>query len=425
MSRGKLAFPNWAMGQVLLPEQFQAQQEAVLAHIAVRAELSGLPDYGLARLAIDETLLAAGSLSIERLTCLFASGLLIDVPGNAVLSNANLDAVKLDRVSLYLHVHNEVIDATDLVRYEDDPRSVRRVIYRAELSLAARLDDARESVKLMELIRRDRQWRLGPYVPPLLRIGPSSSPFLRETLVGAQRSIRSVEAQLARRIKDAFLGREQVAELRRVQAAAVRVLALLADHGVGDEPQRKVSLHPYLVFSALRDFYLEASLLPDHTHQNLGVVRYRHDDLGGCFTELCRGLDGTLDGSTLSRNRLEFERRASWWIAGPFPDGLAEASTVYLIVKSRTGEPLSLEGVKLASPRRIDEVYTRALSGVPLLPMNPTSSAAFAQIYGQDALIYEVGTRDPEWGLAARDSELCFPAWRDLETVSAALVWGA
>ena len=431
----KLAFPGWVMGQVLLPEQFQAQQEVISAQLALRAELTGLPAYGLARLALDETLLATGALRIERLTYAFASGLLVDVPGNAILTNANLasadlDALETNRTTLYLHVRNEVTDASDLTRYEDDPRSVRRVIYQVELSLAAQLDDARESVKLLELARKDERWCLASYSPPLLRTGTRASPFLREVVAACQQTVWAVEAQLARRIKDAFLGREQVAELRRVRAAAHRVLALLGDHGVGEEPSSVVALHPYLVFSSLRDFYLEAATLQE---RNFAAIRYRHDALAECFELLRRGLESTLGSDSLSTNRLEFERRESWYVAGPFPEGLREAKEVFLIVKAnsqpgvdsvKSRDSVSLEGVKLASPRRVDEVYTRALAGVPLRTMSAASSASFAQIYGHDAVYYAIETDDPEWRLALRDEGICFPAWRDLEAVSAVLVWG-
>lgn len=420
----KLAFPAWAMGQVLLPEQFQAQQEALLAHVGVRAALSGLPAYGLARLELNEDLLATGALSVERLTYLFSSGLLIDTPGNAVLNNANLGELTDDSASIYLHIHNDVTDATDLLRYVDDPRSVTRVIFRAELSLAARLDDARESVKLMELVRdRDRRWVLGAYSPPLLRTGGGSSPFLRDKLSRCQRSVRAVEAQLGRRIKDAFLGSEQVSELRRIRAAAYRVLAVLADHGFGEDAQVKVALHPYLLFSLLRDFDLEAAILSDE--QGVMSPRYHHDDLTTSFEMLRERIDGQLGASSLNSKRLEFKHRANWYVAAPFPDDLCESKEVFLIVKSGSPEPVRFEDIKLASPRRIEEVYSHALAGVPLTPMNATTAASFAQTYGRDAAFYQVGSDgDEEWAHAVRERELCFPSWRELEGISAVLVWG-
>ncbi|MCY1059596.1 type VI secretion system baseplate subunit TssK [Nannocystis sp. SCPEA4] len=421
MNGSRLALPAWQMGQVLLPEQFDALEEALLAHDAARAAFSGLPSYGLARLALDEDQLAEGALHIERLTYVFPSGLLVDAPGNAVVGNCNLRAVEGNAASIFLHVGKEVTDAADLKVYSDDSTHVTRVIFRAELSLAARREHARESAKLLGLVRRDNRWALDAYAPPMLRVGVEVAPLLRDVLERAARAVQAVEAQLSRRIRDSFLGSDQGAELRRVRAAAHRALAVLADHGFGGaEAQQQVSLHPYFLFAALREFFMEAAILEDE-HGDVLRLRYRHGDLAGCFEELRRRIEGCLGASSLSSKRLEFERRAGWYVAGPFPEGLRESREVYLIVKSNSGESLQFDGVKLASPRRIEDVYTRALSGVSLTAFK---SSAFAYVYGQDAVFYRLQTEgDAEWSQAVRDGDLCFPAWREIEGIQAVLVW--
>lgn len=422
MNGGRLALPDWRMGQVLLPEQFVALQEALLAHDRIGAGQAGLPAHGLARLGLDEGLLAAGAVRVERLTYVFASGLVVDVPGNAVISNLGLDDLVEDAASVYLHISNEVTDATDLRGYRDDPRSVTRVIYRAELTRAARQDDARESVKLLALVRRDARWTLADYTPPLLRVGADVAPLLRDTLERIVRAVHAVEAQLSRRIRDSFLGTEQGAELRRVRSAAHRALAVLADLGLGaDESRQKVSLHPYLLFTALREFYMEAAILEDDQADVL-QLGYRHGDLAGCFEELRLRIESCLSSSSLSSKRLAFERRASWFVAGPFPDDLCRSREVYLILRSSSGEPVQFADVKTASPRRIEEVYTRALAGVALTSFK---SSSFAYVYGSGASFYRVdGEGDAEWSHVVRDREMCFPAWPALEGVKAVLVWG-
>jgi predicted component of type VI protein secretion system len=420
MSASKLALLQWEMGQVLWPEQFEAQQEAILAHIGAMAALSGLPSEGLARLTINERQLAIGALQIERLTYVFASGLLIDFPGNAVVGNLNLDPKPAGPVSVYLHVGNEVGDATDLKHYPDEPRRIKRAIHRVELSLKASSDNARESVELMRLTHRDELWTLGDFAPPLLCIGPRASPFLRDTLRAILQGVREVQAQLARRIRDAFLGSDQGAELRRVRSAAHRVLAVLDDHGIDDAvPQQRVALHPYFLYSALREFYMQAATLDDE--REVEVLRYVHGDIGPCFERLRQRIESSLAARSLSTQRLEFECRESLYLAGPFADGLRRATDIYLILKPGPGGPLNFEGVKVASPRRIHEVYTRALAGVPL---SAFKSSPFAHVYGQDAVIYKVGADDDEWRLAVRDSEVCFPAGRVPAGTSAALMWG-
>lgn len=422
MSGGRLALPEWRMGQVLLPEQFVGLQEALLAHDAVIAGLSGLPAHGLARLDVDEALLAEGAVHVKRLTYLFASGLLVDVPGNAVISNFNLDGVAGNTASIYLHVTHEVADAADLMGHRDDSRSAPRVIYRVELSIAARQDDARDSVKLMGLVRRDAGWSLEAHTPPLLRVGSAVAPLLRESLEQTVRAVQAVEAQLSRRIRDSFLGSEQGAELRRVRSAAHRALAVLADHGFGgSESQPTISLHPYFLFKALREFFMEAAILEDDQSDVL-QLRYRHGDLAGCFEELRQRIEACLGSNSLSSKRLSFERRESWYVAGPFPDGLRRSREVYLILKASSSGAVDFAGVKLASPQRIDEIYTRALAGVSLSVFR---SSSFAYVYGHDAVFYKVEVEgDPEWAHAIRHGDLCFPVWQDIEGFQAVLVWG-
>lgn len=417
----KLAFPGWSMGQVLLPEQFRALQETMLAHVDARAMLTGLPGYGLARLQWSEDLIPTGAISVDALTYVFRSGLLIDVPGNAIITDYNLKDVKVDQVSLYLHVHNQTRDASGIKQYIDDDHSVTRVIYRAELSPEPRIDDARESEKLAELERRDGSWVLGKYSPPVLRLGYGASVFLREDLDRIQKEIERLESQLAMRNAESALGVDQLSELRRVRASAYHALGILADLGVGDG-QQEVSQHPYTLFAALRDFYVEISILQGIAPEGW-PIRYLHDDLQLCFSGLTERISRYIGKSRLVQPELDFERSGDWYVTGRFPEALVRATDVHLIVKPGTSGTVDMGGVKLASPRRIEEVYTRALAGVQLVPLR---SQNLSRIYGQDAVFYTVQTKDDEeWACAVLEEALCFPAWPELEGIRAALVWGA
>lgn len=421
----ELAFPGWAMGQVLLPEQFLALQHTILAHIDRRAELVGLPSHGLGRLRWSEDLLAAGSIRIDALTWVFDSGLLLDVPGNTVVTNLSLAEAKGDLVSLFLHVHDRPAAADRLPAYGDDEPNVDRVVYQAELSLEDKRDDARESGRLAVLERRAEGWALWRgFSPPLLGVGPGNSPFLREQLGECLRAVERIQSNLAGRTIDAFLGSDQLAELRRVRASAFRVLALLHDHGVGDTRQ-EVSLHPYQLFSALRDFFIEVTIMqgsaPD-ADPKTWPIRYRHGALAECFEALAQRIDDYKGESRLVAPRLDFERDGEWYVTRAFPDDLCKAPKVYLVAKPGASGRANLEGVKLASPHRIQEVYTRALAGVRLSPLE---SASLSHTYGRDAALYELMIAgDDEWLQAVRERALCFGTRPELEGVRAALVWG-
>ena len=92
------------------------------------------------------------------------------------------------------------------------------------------------------------------------------------------------------------------------------------------------------------------------------------------------------------------------------------------MVKGGQRGKVSLDGIKLASPHRIEEVYTRALAGVRVIPLE---SASLSHTYGSDSSLYQVVTQnDLEWSNAINERALCFRAWPELEGVRAALVWG-
>lgn len=429
----KLAFPGWNMGQVLLPEQFRALEQTMLAQVGVRTALHGLPMYGLASLQWSESSIPAGDIHIDKITYLFPSGLLLDVPGNAEINNINLAELEegapqspeqggdARRVSLYLHVRNDTRDAANSKVYLDDEPSVTRVMYQAVLSTSPLLDDARESERIAELVQRNGLWELSRYSPPLLSLGHGAGVFLQGELDKVRREVERLEGQLAIRSTGTTLAAEQMSDLARVRAAAYRLLGLLGDHGIGDD-QQEIWQHPYTLFSAVREFVIELSILQGTAPQGW-PLRYRHDDLATCFHLLGQGVSRYIGESDLVKPQLDFERRGDWYVTGEFPDALVDATEVRLIVWPGELGVLRFDDIKLASPRRVEEVYTRALAGVGLTPL---SSSSLSRTYGRDASFFTVRTRgDEEWDAALRERALCFPALAELRGVRAAIVWGA
>jgi predicted component of type VI protein secretion system len=279
-----------------------------------------------------------------------------------------------------------------------------------------------------------------PYVPPLLRMGSGATPFLRDTLEQVVAAIVGLESELVKRAADSVAGAEQMSEIRRVLAAVYRVRAVLADHGYGAATQT-VALHPYHLFAALRDFYLEAvvgtqgaslEVWPQATGEPGAAaawsLRYQHDDLRACFDQVARGLTrGLAVPASAAAHRLMFHRDDYWFVTRPFPDDLRGASDVFLLLE-RDPQASVLDGsatppiddIKLASPLRAEEVYTKALEGVP---RRPIPSLGFAQTFGNRATVFQLDTRSREWQQAVAEGALCFAALAGLEDYSAALFW--
>lgn len=428
-SYDRLALHHWEMGQVLHPAQFRAQEEALLEHVGLRIQLAGLPSHGVALLRWGDAQLAKGDLSISALTVVLPSGRLIDVPGNAVLAPRKLvlPAKAAGPVPVYLHLRGEPRpeDARDLPNYKTDAREIRRVVHQVEISAEPGIAREQEWMQLAELSFSDGAWALAPYVPPLLRLGSGTTPFLRDTMAQIAAKLDGFESELVKRAADSATGAELMSEVRRMLTALYRVQAVLADHGYGAATQT-VALHPYHLFAALRDFYLEAVVL-----QGKKLVdwppRYQHDDLRGCFEQLARGLGGTLSVSAVVSPRLAFQRDEHWFITGPFPDELCAAREVFLLLERASEAPgaerdaaAALNNLKLASPLRAVEVYARALEGVP---RRGTPSLGFAQTFGDRATVFQLVTTSPEWHKAVAERALCFAVAPELEDYHAALFW--
>ena len=428
-SYDKLALHRWEMGQVLHPAQFRAQEEALLEHVGLRAQLTGLPSHGVALLRWSDAQLASGDLAISAFTVVLPSGLALDYPGNAVLTTRQLGlpAKAAGPVAIYLHLRSDrrPDGARDLSRYGADDPEVKRAIYQVEISAEPRMEREQEGMKLAELRFADGAWAMAPYVPPLLRMGRGATPFLRDTLVRVVADIGEFQSELVKRAANSVTGTEQMSDVRRVLTAIYRVQAVLADHGYGATTQT-VALHPYHLFAALRDFYLEAMVLQGKSLE-AWPLRYQHDDLRGCFEQVARGLERGLAVSTVVSPRLAFHRDEYWFFTGPFPEELRHASEVFLLLERDAQAELPegavapvLEDIKLASPLRVEEVYTKALEGVPRRAL---PSLGFAQTFGHRATVFQLDSKHREWQQALAEGAVCFAVLPGLEAFTAALFW--
>jgi type VI secretion system protein ImpJ len=428
-SYDRLALHRWEMGQVLHPAQFRAQEEALLEHVGLYSQLTGLPNRGVALLRWGAAQLAAGDLAISALTAVLASGRLIDVPGNAVLTTRTLvlPTKATGPVSVYLHLRGELRPdgARNLPRYEPDEPEIRRAVYQVELSTEPGIDGGQERMKLAELSFHDGAWALSPFVPPLLQLGRGTTPFLHDLMAQVVEALGGFESELVKRAADSMTSAEPMAEVRRMLTALYRVQAVLSDHGYGSATQ-SVALHPYHLFAALRDFYLEVVVLQG-ARLDGWPPRYQHDDLRACLDPLVRGLAGTVAMPAAVSPRLPFQRDEYWFVTEPFPDGLRRASDVFLLLERRSTAPANdrvappaLDELKLASPLRAEEVYTKALEGVP---RREIPALGFAQAFGHRAQVFQLDSQSREWRHAVQEGAVCFAASPGLESYTAALFW--
>lgn len=404
---------NWYLGQTLLPEHFQVQEESLLAEVRLRSALSGAPAYGLARLTANPTMLAEGLLSISALTLILRDGLLLDVPGNTALQPFSLKFAGAARVPVYLHLLADTQVAQGQRLYESDPKTVQRLFYRTLLSAEEGIDQALATVKLLEAEQdMDGSWRLSQdHIPPLLSVG--QSPFLLPALEALKLALEGLRVQLSGQLHDNLLRSERHAAVRRCLIEVQRVMAQLQDLQQGVYP------HPYALFHTLRMFYCEICLFQDTLPEG-DLSPYLHDNLSKSFGAILQPLMQRLRPVRLRSTHKRFTRRDGLFVLGQLPPELSTAEEVYLLIqRPHVHERVSLDGVKVSSPARLALVHKLALKGVPLqaIPL-PT----FPHAFGPEVDFYRMTPGD-EWDHALREDGLAFYALPALERVQVSLFW--
>ena len=173
----KLARVRWEMGQTLLPEHLKAQEDSILTDTAMRFRMQGLPSYGIGSLELNEMLLAEGIFSIQKMTLILGSGLLLDVPGNTEAAPFNMNVSGETILSVYLHILKDLPNMNnDSDGWREDTGSdINRVAYKTVISSEQNCSGAVETVKLAEFKKNPEGfWNLSAdFIPPLLQLGTS------------------------------------------------------------------------------------------------------------------------------------------------------------------------------------------------------------------------------------------------------------
>jgi type VI secretion system protein ImpJ len=404
---GKLARVRWKMGQTLLPEHFLAQEEALVADVIMRFRMNGIPAYGVAALKWNETLITEGVFSIQAMTLVMPSGLLLDVPANALVAPFNLNIPGTVTVPVYCHVMGGIPskDAESDTETQEEG-AIPRMLHQLVLSSEQSHSGAFETMKLAEF-EKDPEGTWEPsrdFIPPLLQVG--TSPFLMAEFDEFSEALELFQYNLALDAASYLSGSGlfRVEQCLKSVYQAQRFLANL---------KSQVHVHPYYVHEALKDFYIEVcfykSTVPEHT-----ASPYNHDQLATCFQEILQPL----------KERMKLVQVESPYLPFEFQDGLfqiqlppevREAKEVYLLAqKSHVSKSVSLEGLKLASFSRISMVHRLALQGITLKKVDQPS---FQHSFGPEVDFFQI-VEGEEWDHALRESSLAFydsPQLKDME----------
>ena len=409
----KLARINWQMGQTLLPEHFVAQEESLLADTIARWRLWGLPASGIGALNLNDTLLVEGVLSLTSLTLVTNTGVLVDVPRNAVISPFNLNLPATASVNVYCHLLKDPA-ASDEQDYggDEDGEEPSRMVHQLVLSSERGLSDAIETVKLGIFDKSpEGVWTLSrSYVPPLLRVG--TSPYLKEQLEVLESSLEGFHYKLSQEIAASFLSGDALFTAKQCLKSVYRSQRFLANM------KEQVRPHPYLVYEVLKELLTEIcffrSTVPEHVDST-----YKHEDLAGCFKKIFDPLSEQMQLVQTKSPYLPFELQDGMYRC-KLPTEIRQASDVYFLVqKSNVNKRVNVDDLKLSSFSRASLMHKLALVGCPLTRLD---RPPFQHPFGPEVDFYQISPGE-EWDHALRELSVAFYVAPGLEKTKFFIYW--
>ena len=390
------------MGQALLPAHLRAQEESMLADSALRFSLQEAPAYGLYSLLWNENLLSDGVLSLEEMTLVMYSGLLLKLKENAQITvplDLNISGGNL--LPVYLHVRSlpENSSPHDAGRQSIKRDNVSCWLWSLELTTEQENPDTVESFRLAEFEKQpDSSWRLSSrYIPPLARLG--SMPFLKQDLAGLVQKLEAYHYQLTQEIAAIYLSGSDLVNARQCLKSVVQIQRFLANL------LAEISPHPYTVYEQLKRFYVDLCFYHDNSPQSASAP-YRHEHLAELFRETFELLHEQLQLSQMRSPYLPFAQSGGI-IRANLPESIREAKEIYLLVqKGAIAKTVSLEGLKIAAVTRLAIVHKFFLQGIPFKRID---RPPFQHSFGPEVDIYQLSPGD-EWDHALKELALCFYA---------------
>jgi type VI secretion system protein ImpJ len=403
------------MGQALLPEHLYAMEQSMLADSALRFGLHGVPGYGIYGLRWNENLLTEGMLSLETMTLILPSGLLLELKGNASVTTLNLNTVGVPVLPVYLHVRDisENSGESDNVRVQTVNRdNVSCWLWTLSLSTEQEHHDTLESFHLAEFEKLPNgAWQLSScYIPPLVCLG--LVPFLKKELTELVNKLEAYHYQLTQEITAIYLSGTDLANAKQCQRSVVQVLRFLANLSA------EISPHPYQVYEQLKNFYVELCFYQDTTPQ-FAMTPYRHEQLAKVFHEILIPLYEQLKFSQTRSPYLPFEV-INGIVRVNLPTVVREAKDIYLLVqKGLVTKDVSLDGLKIAAITRISIVHKFYLQGIPIKRID---RPPFQHSFGPEVDIYQLSIGE-EWDYALNELSVGFYADQKFSEEKFFLYW--
>lgn len=409
---------QWRNGQTLLPQDFVAQEDSLLADTAVQMRLLGLPFYGVGRLAWNETLITQATLDLLELTCIFPqTGYLIKTGNNAVW-NDGISSLKFSATAntVYVLLMKHFATKEDCSCVSDLNTTVAREYYVVKLSTEKDDPCAIDCLKLAVFEKGMKGWNCSrDYIPPLLSANPKDTPFLTDMIYNLQNQLKLFAPVLQQSIVASYISGE------RKFAAQQCLFGVSKLENFLQNLQQQLHLHPYYFYTALMDFYLCLFLYLQKSNLDAMKQMYKHNDLATTLNAFITPIMNNLNPDyPIVPVYEEFVLEEEIYQISPLPQQLQCAKEIYLLIQKESSQTvLCMKSFRIASLEHLPSVIRYSTRGIPYKSIAPT----FPNPFGSEVDFYLLED-STELQKALRDNSLGFyKSDQPAGMTSAAIYW--
>lgn len=418
-----LARIAWRIGQVLLPEDFEALEEALAEEARASAEIAGLPSYGWLALAWDEAELSRGVVRIEKARAALPGGRIIQSGDNVSLPEPlSLKRAGTRQVDVLLQVLPSEPSQDDH-RARQGP--AERAVMRSRLSFDEAAPRGRSLLVGRFETRDGRSFQASrEVIPPLLRL--RSTPHLYDPLLALRDRLVRYDEDLAKHVAEARRSAGPVQAFQRCRGEVRKARAVLEDALLEQEGPAWARLHPFTVLRALRELLVEVCLVEGELPRDT-LPRYDHDELGRVFGAVMGALEERLDRLPPAAPTLPFREEEGRFVCSDIPQHVLDAPELYLVVErpAAYGElPLDRMNVRLGEPGRLPWLSQYSTLGIRPV-RTKTAPADFGARYDVYSLPKPGRTAEEkeEWTHIRRARAVGFLRAKEMAGIRAALYW--
>lgn len=404
---------GWQIGQPLLPIHLFAQEDSLLGHLGFYIQALGIPYYGIGNLKWDDTLLAQGVVSISRLSVIFPTGDVVDIPENGTISSYDLNVAGINRVTLYLHLLKETSDKEIIGESLEEEEKILYLMNHLVVTNEHHMYAGKVNFKLAEFEKDvENRWKLcESYSPPIFTI--CGHPFLTTRLSTIQAILESFQKELELESSTGKLFEQRTlnTKLCLMEVAKFRQFFL--------NMERNVITHPYYLYDQLSHFLNAIALM----YLDLGdftVIPYQHEKVSPLFSKMIDQLIQYLKPKSERLSSIQFEKKQNCYVSERMPQDLYEADEIYFVAQFVDPKiKVSIEGLKLAAYSRLFNIHRFALTGIVLLRLE---SAPFNNNFSRHAQVYKL-EKDTEWEHALSEGKVAFTVEGDFPEIQGFIYW--